>query len=700
MGDLVAVRREGPIAVVTIDSPPVNAMSQAMRQGLMEAFKSLASQSDVGAVLLTCAGRTFVSGADLKEFDTGVGEPSYHDLFGIIERFPQPVVAALFGTAMGAGVEIALACHYRVASADARLGLPEITLGIIPGAGGTQRLPRLIGAKAALDMILSAAPIDAHKARELGIVDEVIGGDLLVGALEYTKQLVASGAKPRPTADRAVDTSGYDEAYVGKALAGAAKKFRGQQAPQRVADAIKIATERPLSEGIKGERAISLETEQSLESRALRHLFFAEREVARIPGLPESVKPKDIKSVAIIGAGTMGRGIAICFADAGVPVHIIDNSAEAIARGLDAIRKTYDSSLAKGRVTSAQVEQRLASIKGGADINAVAEVDLVIEAAFESMAVKTELFTKFDKLCRPGTILATNTSTLDINAIAAVTSRPESVIGLHFFSPANVMRLLEIVRGEKTSPETLATAVSLSKKLRKVGVVVGVCYGFVGNRMMLEGYVREADQLLLEGATAQQIDRVIEGFGFAMGPFTMNDMAGNDIALKARELPGVRDGKPRPYHEVIDTLARNNQLGQKTGAGFYRYEAGNRAPLHNPATDAVVAKLAMELNIQHRELSDEEVLVRCVYPLINEGARILEEGIAYRSGDIDVIWTTGYGFPRFRGGPMFYADSVGLKNVYERIRELHQQHGHYWRPAALLEKLAREGGKFGDWTGK
>jgi 3-hydroxyacyl-CoA dehydrogenase len=694
MGEVVSVRREGPVAVITIDSPPVNAMSQTMRQGLLNAFKSLASQADVGAVLITCAGRTFVSGADLKEFDTGVGDPSYHEVFGFIEGFSRPVVAALFGTAMGAGVEIALACHYRVAAPEAKLGLPEITLGIIPGAGGTQRLPRLIGAKAALDMILSAAPIDAKKAHELGIVDEIISGDLVAGAVAYTQKLLSSGATPRPTAARTVDVAGFDDVYVKASLAGAAKKWRGQQAPKWVADAVTIATQRPLSEGIKGEREISLAAEKSLESQALRHLFFAEREIARIPGLPESVKPKDIKSVAIIGAGTMGRGIAICFADAGVSVQLVDNSSEAVARGLDAIRKTYDSSLAKGRVTAAQVEQRLALINGGSDIGVVSGVDLVVEAAFESMEVKKDLFSKFGALCGPNAILATNTSTLDINAIAAITRRPESVIGLHFFSPANVMRLLEIVRGAKTSPETLATAVALAKKLKKVGVVVGVCYGFVGNRMMLEGYVREADQLLLEGATPQQIDRVIEGFGFAMGPCTMNDMAGNDIALKAREAPGVRDGKPRPYNEVIDTLARENLLGQKTGAGFYRYEAGNRTPLHNPATDAVIERLAKELNIKRRQISDEEVEVRCVYPLINEGARILEEGIAYRSGDIDVIWTTGYGFPRFRGGPMFYADSLGLKNVYERIRDLHNQHGHYWKPAALLEKLAASGGRF------
>jgi 3-hydroxyacyl-CoA dehydrogenase len=697
MGEVVAVRSEGAVAVITIDSPPVNAMSQPVRQGLWDAFNKLAGDKSVGAVLITCAGRTFISGADLKEFDTGEIAPKYHDLFALIEGFDRPVVAALFGTAMGAGVEIALACHFRCAVAEAKLGLPEITLGIIPGAGGTQRLPRLIGAKAATDFILSAAPIDAVKAKELGIVDEIIAGDLTQGAIAYAKKLADAKTKPRRTADRSVDTAGFDDAYIKSALAGAAKKWRGQKAPQRAVDAIRISTQNPVAEGVKLEKKIAIEAENSVESQALRHLFFAEREVARIPGLPEGVKPKDIKSVGIIGAGTMGRGIAIACADAGMSVQLIDTTADAILRAQDGIKKTYESSVSKGRVTTDQMGQRIASIHSGTDLQALADVDLVIEAAFESMQVKKDLFTKMDAICKPDAVLATNTSTLDINVIAAMTKRPQSVIGLHFFSPANVMRLLEIVRGDKTSPEVLATGVALAKKLRKVGVVVGVCYGFVGNRMMLEGYMREGDQLLLEGATPEQLDRVVEGFGFAMGPCTVNDMAGNDIALKARELPGVRDGKPRPYHEVIDTLARQNQLGQKTGAGFYRYEKGDRKPLHNPATDEVIEKLAKELNIKRRKISDEEIEVRVVYPLINEGAKILEEGIAYRPGDIDVIWSTGYGFPRFRGGPMFYADSVGVKNVYDRIVELHKQHGHYWKPAPLLEQLAKSGKSFKDW---
>lgn len=696
MSEVVSVDRRGSVAVVTVDNPPVNVLSQAMRQGLMDTFKALADDSQVKAVVLAAAGRTFISGADLKEFDTGVAWPHPNELFPVIENFDKPVIAALFGTALGAGIEIALACHYRCATPDARVGFPEVTLGLIPGAGGTQRLPRLTGAKAALELILNAAPINGVKARELGIVDELISGDLVDGAVAFAEKLIAEGGKPRPTSARSVDTTGFDQAFIDSALATAAKKWRGQEAPKWALEAIQAA-QLPIEEGLRREREISLAAERSPEAQALRHLFFAERQVARIPGLPESVKPREIGSVAIVGAGTMGRGIAVCFADAGIPVQLIDTSPEAVEKGLEAVRSTYERSVARGRVSAEEADKRIASIQGGTDLTVVAQVDLVIEAAFESMEVKKDLFTRFDQLCRRDAILATNTSTLDINEIAAITSRPEAVIGLHFFSPANIMRLLEIVRGAKTSPETLATAVALAKKLRKVGVVVGVCYGFVGNRMMLEGYFREADQMLLEGATIEQIDRVIEKFGFAMGPWKVNDMGGNDISFKAREAPGVRDGKPRPYHEVVDELARMGRYGQKTGKGFYRYEPGDRTPIHDPETDAVIERLAKELGIERRTLSDEEVEVRCVYQLINEGARILEEGIAYRASDIDVIWATGYGFPRFRGGPMFYADSLGLKNVYERIVELHARHGHYWKPAALLEKLAKEGKKFADY---
>jgi 3-hydroxyacyl-CoA dehydrogenase len=697
VGQVVTIERHGRVAVVTVDNAPVNAMSAAMRRGLLDAFVALKGDATVDAVLLAAAGRTFVAGADLREFDTGVEPPAYYDVFAEIENFAKPVVVALHGTALGAGVEVALACHYRCASRDAKLGLPELTLGIIPGAGGTQRLPRLIGAKAAAEFILGAAPVGAEQALKLGLIDCIIDGELLAGALTYTQGLIASKAPTRPTAARNADTTGFDDAFIKSALAGAAKRMRGQRAPEVAIDAIRTATQTSLADGLAREKELGDAALASTESKALRHLFFAEREVTRIPGLPDNVKPKNIERVGIIGAGTMGRGIAIACADAGLSVTLVDMAADALQRGLDAIRATYESSVQKGRITAEQLAARVQLIQGQTQLEKLAEVDLVIEAVFESMELKKQIFDQLSKICRKDAILASNTSTLDLNVIADSSGRPEQVVGLHFFSPANVMRLLEIVRGTKTSPEVLATAVALGKKLRKVGVVVGVCYGFVGNRMMLEGYFREADQLLLEGATVEQIDRVVENFGFAMGPWKVNDMAGNDVSTKSREAPGVRDGKPLPYHSVVDALVAAGRLGQKTSTGFYRYADG-RTPLQDPATDAIIERVANELNIKRRTISDQEVETRCIYPLINEAARILEDGIAYRASDVDVIWTTGYGFPRFRGGPLFYADTVGVKKVYEEILRLHQLHGHYWKPAALLEKLAKSGGSFSSWT--
>jgi len=696
---VVKVERRDRVALVVVDNPPVNAMSAQMRKGLLDAFTSLQSDASLGAVVLCAAGRTFVAGADLKEFDSGVEPPAYYDVFALIENFPKPVVVAWHGTALGAGVEVGLACHYRCASKDAKLGLPELTLGIIPGAGGTQRLPRLIGAKAAAEFILGAAPVGAEQAVKLGLVDRVIEGDLTAGAVNYANELIEAKAPVRPTAARSVDTNGFDDAFVKGALANAAKRMRGQRAPEVAIEAIRTATMTSLADGLKREKELGDAAIASTESKALRHLFFAEREVARIPGLPDTIKPKDIQRVGIIGAGTMGRGIAIACADAGMTVTIIDAAADALQRGIDAIRSTYEGSVKKGRITPDQLNARMQAIKGETQMEKLAEVDLVIEAVFENMELKQKIFGQLGKICRPDTILATNTSTLDINVIAESCGRPASVVGLHFFSPANIMRLLEIVRGAKTSQEVLATAVAIAKRLRKVGVVVGVCYGFVGNRMMLEGYFREADQLLLEGATVEQIDRVVENFGFAMGPWKVNDMAGNDVSTKSREAPGVRDGKPAPYHVVVDALVAAGRMGQKTGKGFYRYEDG-RTPLRDPETDAIIEREAARLGIKRRTISDQEVEVRCVYPLINEAAKILEDGIAYRASDVDVIWTTGYGFPRFRGGPLFYADTVGLKKVYEEVARLHKEHGHYWKPAALLKELAKSGGTFSAWKPK
>jgi 3-hydroxyacyl-CoA dehydrogenase len=695
VGEIVSVERRGQVAIVKVDNPPVNAMSQAMRQGLLDAFTALRGDKSVTAVVMCAEGRTYIAGADIKEFDAPLQAPLPKELFSYIENFDRPVIVAMHGTALGAGVEIALSCHYRCVSKDAKVGLPELTLGIIPGAGGTQRLPRVIGAKNALDFILGAAPIGSEQALKLGIVDRIIEGDLITGAVAYAEELLKSGKGARPTCAIKADFTGFDDAYIKTALAGAAKKMKGQKAPLIAVEAIR-ASALPFDEGLAKEKQLADGTLEATESKALRHLFFAEREVAKIPGLPDSVKAKELKSVGIIGAGTMGRGIAVACADAGYSVTIIDTAADALQRGLDGVKATYESSLQKGRITAEQMATRLKAIEGQTSLDALANVDLVIEAVFENMEIKKNIFTQLGKICRKDAILATNTSTLDVNVIAASSGHAEQVIGLHFFSPANVMRLLEIVRGAKTSPEVLATSVALAKKLKKVGVVVGVCYGFVGNRMMLEGYFREADQMLLEGATVEQIDRVIESFGLAMGPWKVNDMGGNDVSFKAREAPGVRDGKPRPYFEVVDELVRVNRLGQKTGKGFYRYEDG-RTPLHDAETDAVIERVAKSLNIQRRTISDEEVEKRCVYQLINEAAKILEEGIAYRAGDIDTIWCTGYGFPRFRGGPLFYADTIGVKKIYEEILQFHKANGHYWKPAALLEKLAKSGGTFGSW---
>jgi 3-hydroxyacyl-CoA dehydrogenase len=648
-------------------------------------------------VLIVCRGRTFAAGADISEFGN-VPPPGFREVFAAIEGFPRPVVAAVHGTALGAGVELALACHYRCAVRDAKLGLPELTLGLIPGAGGTQRLPRLVGAKAALEMIFSAAPVTAEAAQGMGLIDRLIDGDLVTGAEAFLGELVATKVGPKPTRARKVDATGFDAAFVQKSLTGTAKRMRGQEAPQWAAEAISAAVRLPFDEGLEKEAEIARHSEFSDESKALRHLFFAERAVSRVPGLSDRVEARTISRVGVIGAGTMGGGISVAFADAGIPVQVVESAPDLLERGLARMRSTIESGIARGRITKEQAEQRIGLIRGDLDLGALADVDLVIEAVFEDLALKKRIFRDLGRLARRDTVLASNTSTLDLNEIALESGRPEDVVGLHFFSPANVMRLLEIVRGSRTSDQTLATAVAVAKKLRKVGVVVGVCYGFAGNRMMNEGYLREADQLLLEGATPEQVDRALETFGFAMGPFTMSDMAGNDVGFKARETVGIKAQRPAPYHEVCDELARLGRLGQKSGLGFYRYQPGDRTPITDPEVAAITERLARKFHIQRRSvIGDDEIVIRCVYPLINEGARILEEGIASRASDLDVIWTTGYGFPRFRGGPMFYADTLGLREVYAQIVRLHGLHGHYWEPAPLLQRLAEQGSSFVTW---
>lgn len=696
MNDVVRYSRSGETGVITVDNPPVNALGQAVREGLLRCVRQAAGDAGAKAVVIHCAGRTFIAGADIKEFDGVMAAPGMEEVFAAIEGCAKPVIAAVHGTALGAGVELALACHFRCAVPAAKLGLPELTLGIIPGAGGTQRLPRLIGAAPALKFIIDARPVDAKEAVAIGLVDRIIDGDLLAGAVSWAGELVEAKAPLRVTSQLPVDQTGFDEAFIETCRKQAAKSMRGQQAPERAIEAIRIAAGTDFAAGLKREAAIAAETLQTIESKSLRHIFFAEREAVRIPGLDRSVEPFPVARIGIIGAGTMGGGIAMNFANVGLPVTIMDASREGLDRGLAHVRHNYEVTMKRGRLSSEELEQRMGLITPALDYAALAEVDLVVEAVFEDMGLKKKIFAELDRICRPEAVLATNTSTLDINEIAASTSRPEQVAGLHFFSPANVMKLVEIVRGAKTSQRVLATCLDVTKRIRKVGVVVGVCHGFVGNRMMLEGYWREADQLLLEGATPEQVDRVVYDFGFAMGPFAVSDMAGLDIGYKARLAADTAKHKQAPYHAVNDALAAKGWLGQKTGSGFYRYDPGDRTPKPNPDIVAVIEAEANRLGIKRRQISDEEVLARCVYPLINEGAKILEEGIAYRAGDIDVIWVYGYGFPRFRGGPMFYGDCIGLKQVDEVVAEYHRRFGAYWTPAPLLRRLAQSGGKFSD----
>lgn len=698
MSDVVSLSIEDGIAIVTVDSPPVNAINQQIRAGLMAQFKAADADDGVSAIILMCAGRTFMAGADLKEFDEPIAEPGYHEAFAVIENCSKPVVAALHGTALGGGLEAALACHYRCAVPGARMGLPEVSLGIIPGAGGSQRLPRLIGAKEALLFILGIAPVAADKALALGVVDKIVDGDLKEGAISYAKELVSSGAGTRKTSEMPVDTEGYDDDFMAEARQLASRRARGQNAPELVIEAVNNAVVLPFDDGIREEKRIGDAALVSDEARALRYIFFAEREIGNIPGLPDDTARLPFDSIAILGAGTMGGGIAMNFANAGIPVTIVDMSDEAVERGLGVVEKNYQSTVSKGRMSEAQMAERMSLINGSSDYNQIADKDVVIEAVFEDLELKKKVFAQIDGICKPGAIIATNTSTLDIDEIAAATSRPESVVGLHFFSPANVMKLLEIVRAKETSPEVLATAVDIGKKIRKVGVVAGVCFGFIGNRMMVEGFHREADQMLLEGASPEQVDRVMYDFGFPMGPWAMHDMAGVNVMHSILSTTDKREVNPPPYFNVLYQIGELGRFGQRTHAGFYRYEEGSRTPLNDPIVDQLIKDEAAKMGMTRKPISDEEILERCVLGLINEGAKILADGIAYRPGDIDVIWSYGYGFPRRFGGPMYYGDHMGLDKVYEKVCAYRDRLGDYWTPAPLLEELGKAGKSFADWS--
>jgi 3-hydroxyacyl-CoA dehydrogenase len=605
----------------------------------------------------------------------------------------KPLVAAIGGFALGGGLELALACHYRIAAPKAQIGFPEVRLGILPGSGGTQRLPRLIAAAEALKMMVTGEPVPAEKARELGIVDEIASGDLREAALGYARKLVAQGAGPRRVRDMKPKVDGDPEKLFQAPPPGLAGKAKGNPAPAEILKCVEAAVTLPFDEGRKVERAASVYLMDTTESKALRHVFFAERQTAKIPDVPEDTPLRELKKAAIVGAGTMGGGIAMSFANAGIPVTLVDVSQEALERGLKRIRDNYQTTVQRGRLKPEDMEKRLALIKATADLAAVKDADIVIEAVFEEMAVKLDMFRKLDAIARPGAILATNTSTLDIDKIAAATGRPQDVIGTHFFSPANVMRLLEVVRGAATAKDVLATSMRLGKTLRKVPVVAGVCDGFIGNRM-LEKYQQQAMFLVDEGASPWQVDGALQGWGMAMGLFAVGDLAGNDIGWAVRKRRRVE----RPdfvYSAVGDRLCEKGRFGQKVGKGWYRYEPGNRKPIPDPEVEQLIADYRKEIGITPRKISDEEIVERCIYALANEGAKLLEEGIALRASDIDVVYLTGYGFPNWRGGPMFYADTVGLAKVLAAIERFQKGYqGAQWKPAPLLVKLAAQGGKF------
>jgi 3-hydroxyacyl-CoA dehydrogenase len=688
----------GDVALAAFDRPPVNAIDSSVRAGLIEAVARARSNPGIWALVIACRGRTFFSGADLTELGSQIPAPGYRETLAALEDSTLPVIASLHGTALGGGVEIAMACHYRCAATSARLGMPEISLGILPGAGGTQRLPRLIGPAAALEMLVQGTPIDAPRALELGLIDELIGEDPIAGGIEYARRLIRTGAAPRPTRKMARHIEPLREADVTATLEKHARALKGRTTQHLAVRAIRAAGELPFEEGLTLEATSSADSLLSAESRALRHVFFAERECARIPGLSGSAKAPAITRAAVIGAGTMGSGIAMALADAGIETALIEREAAALERGLANIAENYAGSVRRGRLDATAAEARRQRIHGSLDMDAARGVDLAIEAVFEDFDLKRSIISRLDGVLPEHAILASNTSSLSLSALAQGTRRPQRVIGLHFFSPANVMRLLEIVRGRETSQETILAALAVAKTLRKTGVVVGDGFGFVGNRMMLDGYFRESELMLLQGVPPARIDAVMENFGFAMGPNRVNDMAGIDVGTKVRIELAKREAREAPYHALSDALTGLGRLGQKTGRGIYRYVPGDRTPHEEPELASLIAGLASRHGVAHRDVSDQEIEDRCVLSLVNVGANVLADDMAYRASDIDVIWTSGYGFPRWRGGPMHYADSLGLQKVVTRIRELAETGGgSYWTPSPLLLELAAGGRTFADW---
>jgi len=695
----VIVERRGNIAILSIDNPPVNALGAAVRSSLAEDARAALDDSGIGALVITGAGRMFSGGADIQEFgkEYPSGVPILADVITMIEGASKPVIAAIHGVAAGGGLEISLGCHWRLAAPGTRMGLPEVILGILPGAGGTQRLPRLIGVEAALQVIVAGELMTAEKALALGFIDEITGDDLVADAVVFAEKMVATGTAPRRTGeldDKIAGARGKPEIFE-KFRQGMERHARGFEAPYSCVDSIEAAVNLPFAEGLANERKIFARLVASDQSKAQRHAFFAEREAAKIPDVPKGTATQSIESAAVIGAGTMGGGIAMNFANAGIPVTIIEADNVALEKGLGVVGKNYASTVAKGRLSQNDMDKRMGLIAGSTDYGDLADADIVIEAAFEDMALKKEIFQRLDQVCKADAILTTNTSSLDVDEIAAATGRPEKVMGTHFFSPANIMRLAENVRGAKTSKETIATVMGLSKAIGKVAALVGICDGFVGNRM-LYAYTRQAGFLLEEGALPEQVDKVICDFGLPMGPFAMGDLAGIDVGWRVRQAQEPARPKHLRYSNIADRIYEMDRYGQKTRAGWYCYEEGSRAPIPDPEIEKLIVSVSKELGMERRAIGDDEILERCMYPLINEGAKILEEGIALRPLDIDIIWLYGYGFPRYRGGPMFHADLVGVGKVYDAMSRLYDKHGEWLKPAPLLEKLAKSGRGFGN----
>ncbi len=687
--DMVDYEVRGEVALIVIDNPPVNALSHGVRAGMVEGLARAEADEQVAAVLLVCKGRTFIAGADITEFGKPMKEPGLNEAIEAMERATKPVTAAIHGTALGGGLETAMACHYRVAAASARFGQPEVKLGLLPGAGGTQRLPRLVGYRKALEMCAVGNPIDAGEALESGLIDEIVD-DVFDGGIAFAEKLIAENRPLRKIRDleEKVNEARADRRIFDDFRRRIGRRTRGFEAPEANIRAIEAGLDMSFDEALDHERRLFAELMAGEQSIAQRYYFFAEREAAKVPDVPRDTPMRKIGKVGVLGCGTMGGGISMNFANRGMAVTIVEAEQGRLDHGFGVIRKNYERTASRGRMTMDQVDERMALLEGVTDREALADCDLVIEAVFENMDLKKEIFESLDRIVKPGAILATNTSALDVNEIAAVTRRPEDVIGMHFFSPANVMRLLEVVRGEKTAKDVIHTSMTISRQIGKAPVLVGVCRGFVGNRILYQRQA-QAQQIILEGAKYHEVDRVLYDFGFPMGPFAMSDLAGLDIGWNEKESAS---------RDIREVLCESGRRGQKNGRGYYVYDPETRASAPDPEVERMIAEFAAAQGIEQREIGEDEIRERCLYPMVNEGAKILEEGIAIRPSDIDVIWVNGYGWPVYRGGPMHWGDSVGLDRIVDRIREFGNRGGDdFWQPSALLADLAAEGRNFGGW---